>query len=380
LSDPVKTYFAPAERAGDDELNFNVTLVNDSQTVKYLFDTMPVLVAILNKQRQIIYANKSFVEFFESRSLAAFIGKRPGEAIGCVHACETEGGCGTTLSCTVCGAVNAILISQKDGSASMECRITLDTGDPLDLLVYANQFDISDKEFTVFAATDISDRNRRKALEKIFFHDLLNITGALKGFLEILKDANANEREDYITFSQSIIEHLIEEILSQKELTQAEDSELTVNISAFSVLDVLRETVMLYEKHLISIGKKIAIAQNVDDIVIKEDRTLLRRVLGNLLKNALEAISEGDEVLLDAKKIDKRIEFSVHNRTTISEKVKLQIFQRSFSTKGKGRGLGTYSVKLLTERYLKGTARFETGIENGTTFYINIPIYLDEAD
>lgn len=34
----------------------------------------------------------------------------------------------------------------------------------------------------------------------------------------------------------------------------------------------------------------------------------------------------------------------------------LQIFQRSFSTKGKGRGLGTYSIKLLTERYLKGTA------------------------
>lgn len=34
--------------------------------------------------------------------------------------------------------------------------------------------------------------------------------------------------------------------------------------------------------------------------------------------------------------------------------VQLQIFNRSFSTKGKGRGTGTYSMKLLTKRYLKG--------------------------
>jgi sensor histidine kinase regulating citrate/malate metabolism len=53
--------------------------------------------------------------------------------------------------------------------------------------------------------------------------------------------------------------------------------------------------------------------------------------------------------------------------------VQLQLFQRSFSTKGKGRGLGTYSIKLLTENYLKGKVRFETRRESGTTFFIKIP-------
>ena len=37
------------------------------------------------------------------------------------------------------------------------------------------------------------------------------------------------------------------------------------------------------------------------------------------------------------------------------DEVKAQIFERSFSTKGRGRGIGTYSIKLLTERYLEGT-------------------------
>ncbi len=53
--------------------------------------------------------------------------------------------------------------------------------------------------------------------------------------------------------------------------------------------------------------------------------------------------------------------------------VQLQIFQRSFSTKGLGRGLGTYSVRLLTERYLKGSVSFTSSAEFGTTFRVRCP-------
>ena len=50
--------------------------------------------------------------------------------------------------------------------------------------------------------------------------------------------------------------------------------------------------------------------------------------------------------------------------------VQLQMFQRSFSTKGRGRGLGTYSVKLLTEKYLQGRIAFTSTSEAGTTFAV----------
>ena len=58
----------------------------------------------------------------------------------------------------------------------------------------------------------------------------------------------------------------------------------------------------------------------------------------------------------------------------MSAKVKAQVFQRSFSTKGEGHGLGTYSIKLLTERYLKGTTGFTSSAENGTEFFVRIPL------
>jgi Signal transduction histidine kinase regulating citrate/malate metabolism len=53
--------------------------------------------------------------------------------------------------------------------------------------------------------------------------------------------------------------------------------------------------------------------------------------------------------------------------------VQLQLFQRSFSTKGSNRGLGTYSMKLLTERYLHGSIAFTVSEEEGTTFFARYP-------
>jgi signal transduction histidine kinase len=63
----------------------------------------------------------------------------------------------------------------------------------------------------------------------------------------------------------------------------------------------------------------------------------------------------------------------------MEQDVQLQIFKRSYSTKGSGRGLGTYSIKLLGEKFLKGKVWFESEIEKGTTFYFEIPLTLPDS-
>ena len=101
---------------------------------------------------------------------------------------------------------------------------------------------------------------------------------------------------------------------------------------------------------------------------------LLRRVLGNLTKNALEATPEGGTITLAVQADDDTVQFSVNNPTVMPEEVKKQVFQRSFSTKGgSGRGVGTYSVKLLTERYLGGAVTFTSESPAGTTIAVSLP-------
>ena len=70
------------------------------------------------------------------------------------------------------------------------------------------------------------------------------------------------------------------------------------------------------------------------------------RVLTNMVKNALEAVGEGDTVRVWYECRDGKPAFMVWNLGMIPEKVTDRIFQRSFSTKSRrGRGLGTYSMK-----------------------------------
>lgn len=372
MPEPVKTHFAPADRASEADLLLQIRLVAEVPIIKDLFDSMPLFVAILNHQRQIVFANKPFTEFFKIHNLFSYLGKRPGEAIDCLHANDCMGGCGTSEACAVCGAVNAILMSQKNGSSKMECRITLRNGDPLDLSILANQYKIGNTDFTIFTATDISSQKRMKALERIFFHDILNTIGSLKGFLDLTKNASAAEKEEYIDFSKIITEHLIEEILSQKDIISAENGELYINITSFSTMQILNETVMLFKKRMGNAGKSILIAVDANDIIINNDMVLLRRIIGNLLKNALE--EKGASVILDCKKEGESVLFSVNNSVVMPKNVQLQIFQRSFSTKGEGRGLGTYSIKLLSEKYLKGKIYFTSNEETGTTFYLKFPL------
>jgi len=67
------------------------------------------------------------------------------------------------------------------------------------------------------------------------------------------------------------------------------------------------------------------------------------------------------------------VRFTVHNPGEMPQEASLQVFQRSFSTKGTGRGLGTYSMKLLSEQYLQGKVGFSSTPEEGTLFFAEYP-------
>jgi len=97
-------------------------------------------------------------------------------------------------------------------------------------------------------------------------------------------------------------------------------------------------------------------------------------VINNMIKNALEAIVREGRITIECIKNPEGIVIRVHNPGIMSDTVKKQVFQRSFSTKGKGRGLGTYSMKLLGERYLGGKISFTTSKKKGTMFSLELPL------
>lgn len=368
------TLFAPAERAAREKLSDQMKFFLSDQLLVESLNAIPEIVVALNQQRQIVFANRRSQDAVVSGGIKSAIGLRPGEALGCVHSDETEGGCGTTEFCRHCGAVKSILAGLNGKVDTQECRIMRRTDlEPLDLRVTATPFELNHELFTVVVINDISHEKRRRSLEHIFFHDVLNTALGINGLSEILKQANPNDIQSLTDALRELARRLADEITEQRDLVQAEDNELTVHPSSIDALSVLKSIVSVYQHQKIAKSRSIVIAQNSLPGNVVTDETMLRRIIGNLVKNALEASHENAAVTLGTTTDGKGTEFWVHNDGAMPREVQLQLFQRSFSTKGKGRGLGTYSIKLLTERYLNGKVSFTSSLDDGTTFRVTLP-------
>lgn len=369
------TDFAPEERATGGEIALQTKNLESNQEIKRFLDAVPEPVLILNKERQIVYVNQESLITLGINNLESVQGLRPGESFKCIHAIETSGGCGTTKFCRLCGAVNSILGSQKGQVTTEECRIIRsDTTTAIDLKVKASPYEADGVNYTILAVSDISAEKRKEALESIFFHDIMNTAGGLSGFSELMLDAEPEDTDKFKVIIHSLSGRIVDEIKAQRMLVQAENGQLQPQYVKLNSKVFLQEVVSGYSKHDVAKDKIIEMDSESDSIDFTLDNVLLGRVLGNLLKNALEAINIGDSVKVACYRKKDKVEFLVRNHCVIPTDVQMQIFQRSFSTKGTGRGLGTYSIKLLTEKYLNGRVHFVSNENEGTTFYASYPI------
>lgn len=367
---------APAGAAGDEALR---RLVHLDSFLSGFLEAIPDMVLILNGKRQAIAANRQALATL-GRPEDLLIGRRPGDILGCVGVPEAPDGCGTGARCGPCGVLQAILGCQQTGEkASREARILVGGAQvaALDLLVTARPTTVDHIPLTVCILRDISDQKRRAVLENLFFHDVLNTAGGIHGLAEILADTARRldpEREAACRQGMArLSRRLVEEIVHQRDVLAAERGVFVPRVEQVAVAVMLREVCELYTGHPVAHQRILAVGE-ASDCSIGSDGAILRRVVGNLVKNALEATGEGGTVRVSCRDLGERVAFEVNNPGVMPRQVQLQLFQRSFSTKAEtGRGIGTYSVKLFVERYLQGAVGFTSAEPGGTTFSVTLP-------
>lgn len=362
-------------RAPQAEIARCAALLAQPPRIAEMLDVVPDLYMILNQDRQIILANKRLAVLLARTGADMALGPRPGEAIGCVHAQEAAGGCGATPFCMYCGALQAILSGLAGASDTQECRLTLKpAGESLDLKVFTYPMRVEQERFVICVLQDISDQKRREALENAFLHDLSNTATSIYGMSWILHETSQGQNREFADSVFRSARVLANEIKAQQELNAAERSKLDVNPGEASAHELMQEVMNLYQGQELARNKTLLLAPESQDVTFQSDGALVTRVLSNMVKNALEASAAADAVVLCSSRQGEHVEFKVHNSQPMPEAVQRQVFSRYFSTKGRSRGLGTYGMRLLTERYLQGTVGFETSEKTGTTFIARYPL------
>jgi signal transduction histidine kinase len=377
-----QTCFAPADRADFDEIDRQYTILSRRE-IPLVLNAIPAISMVLNRYRQVVFGNSKFVKAVGMPDIQEALGMRPGEAFRCVHAATAPGGCGTGEFCVHCGAVRSILLGLAGRENVQECNINRDTNgiiEALDLRVSSSPIALETEHFVIFSITDISHEKRRRTLEHIFFHDMLNTVGGLQGLMEFLAEEVPEELRTDARVIHRAVTQLADEIMYQKQLLAAETNELETNIMPLRSSDVLDVVEATFQNGQQAKNKYLEVCDGCKEVLFYSDPVLLRRVLGNMVKNALEATKSGGVVHMGCGVVDGLVEFWVQNDALIPRSVRMRMFNRSFSTKGEGRGLGTYSIKLLTERYLGGVVDFESTSETGTIFRIRLPFNTDQPE
>ncbi|MGQ8335198.1 sensor histidine kinase [Sunxiuqinia sp. A32] len=344
--------------------------------IKEILSSLSSIICIINKSNQLVFTNDILRDKFGLDIETNILGMRPGEIFNCENADNDTGGCGTTEKCKYCGAFNAIEIAWKENKKiTRECKITSvkdNITHQLDLEISATPLLFED-QYMIISIVDISEYKRKQILERIFFHDILNIAGSLSGIIQLFPQLEKDEKGEYLTIMNSLSDQIIDEIRAQQLFIKAESDGLIVDPKPIRLQTFLEEILGKMKFHQVAYDKEIAISNKVGNDTIITDLTLLSRTVVNMTKNALEAIDFKEKVIIEVEKQDDQYCISVHNNTFIPKHIQDQIFKRSFSTKGINRGVGTYSMKLLVEKYLKGKVSFISTVESGTTFYAFLP-------
>jgi two-component system nitrogen regulation sensor histidine kinase NtrY len=141
---------------------------------------------------------------------------------------------------------------------------------------------------------------------------------------------------------------------------------------------LVQETLLLYQE----VQPRISLDFHPDPALppLLLDREQVKRMLLNLLDNALAAIPGGGTITVSVKGdlIQEQVELVVADTGVgVPDRDKIRIFEPYFSTKRGGTGLGLAIVNSIVAEH-QGILRVEDNLPQGTRFIIDIPMHRAE--
>jgi hypothetical protein len=372
------TCFAPAERLEKDAMRPVFETLSRNPVMDGVLRAASGMLAILNEHRQVAAVNGRLLETAGIEDAEALLGARPGEVLGCVHAFEKPNGCGTTPVCASCGVAVAIVASlTEDAPVERLCALKRSVNgveEECCFSVRSCPVMIESRRFVLLFLQDVTKYREWAAFEEVFIHDFNNMMAGLLGVTELLEICDEGMIRNMAGEARKAALRMNEELAVQQALMSAQLDNLALNTSRLPMAEALSMIREAIESHPAARKKKLDLPATAPDISLETDFVLLRRVLFNMLKNALEATEDGGTVRFEISCEADTVIFAVWNRTPIPAVIVPRIFQRHFTTRsGHSRGLGAYSMKLLGEKVLGGSVTFTTSEDEGTTFCFTLP-------
>jgi len=270
-------------------------------------------------------------------------------------------------------------------AVSYDSQVNNENVEDLHVEVHVKRIDIASESFLQWILRDITARlelaKLRSDLTSMIFHDLRSPLGNIISSLEFLRESLIGDDEtvqsvlSIASRSSRRASRLVESLL---DLDRLETDQAVLNKTDTSIGALVAEAVE--EVHPTAEAKgqflRMELAPGLPTILMDVD--MVRRVLINLLENAIKFSRGGDLIQVSVKQEGEYLQIAVKDSGVgISPKDQERIFEK-FTRLGrhersKGLGLGLAFCRLAVEAH-EGSIWVESEEGKGSTFTFTLPV------
>lgn len=344
--------------------------------LRQITDSVPALIAYLDRDGRYIFHNKAYSEVIGPR-VGAIVGKTLQEVLG------------DTLYQDVRPNVERVLAGQTVSYERTQRSAVLGERDYV--VSYVPRYEAEDQQGQVtgfFAmATDITDMKRMDRMKSEFVstvsHELRTPLTSIRGSLGLIAGGIAGPlpaaAQGLVDIAKNNCERLIRLINDILDIEKIESGQMRLALQTVPLQPLLQQAVAANEGFAGQHGVSLRLQAPNAPVLVSVDTDRLTQVLTNLLSNAVKFSpkSEVVEIRLSGRAERVRVEVQDHG-PGIPKEFRQRIFQKfsqadSSDTRQKGgTGLGLNISKAIVER-MGGSIGFGSAPGGGTIFFFELP-------
>ncbi|MES2218556.1 MAG: ATP-binding protein [Pseudomonadota bacterium] len=236
---------------------------------------------------------------------------------------------------------------------------------------------------------DISERMKVDQLKNEFVsivsHELRTPLTSIRGSLGLLVGGaigNFDEKtKKMLNIAYSNSERLIRLINDILDIEKIEIGKIDFQLAPLDLQNIIEETILSNQPYSEKFNVTIKLRKISKIVLVYADYGRLVQVLTNLISNAVKFSNPGGEVNITISPDSKNVRVSIADHGKgIPDEFQSQVFQKfaqadpSTIRKQSGTGLGLSISKAIIEK-LNGQIGFVTEVDQGSTFYFDLPIW-----
>jgi PAS domain S-box-containing protein len=240
-------------------------------------------------------------------------------------------------------------------------------------------------------ANDVTELKRIDRMKSEFVstvsHELRTPLTSIRGSLGLISGGVAGQLPEAVKtlvgIAKSNCERLIRLINDILDIEKIESGKMTLDLQVLELKPLLEQALAANEGYGTSKDVSLNLHCPEEDLMVRADNDRLTQVVTNLLSNAMKFSPAGGIVDIIVERVESGVRVEVRDSGPgIPEEFRRRIFQKfsqadSSDTRQKGgTGLGLNISRAIVER-LGGSIGFETHTGAGTTFYFELPQWVE---